>query len=175
VKALLFAITLSVFSVAGCEPRGPFPGGPLEGELVSGPTEDWSFAGDRYGIEVETRAGRWLRSARAWFVVQDGALYLYTASPVEFGWIRRLREEDVHVRLRIGGKLYATRAILLTDPAEIEPLLPEVLAKYYGVEASRVRWVGSSPRFPGTQLQQWFFRVEPASGDVAPEGQAEER
>jgi hypothetical protein len=145
---------------AGCEPRGPLPGGRLDGELVAERIDDWSFAANHDRIEIETRSGSFLRSASTWFFVHEGTLYLYAASPVEFGWIRRLREEDPNLMLRLDGKLYPVRAEALVEPGQIEPLLPAMLSKYYAMEVVHIRWVGPTRRFPGTQLRQWFFRIE---------------
>ena len=62
--------------------------------------------------------------------------------------------------IRVDGRLHEGLARLVTDPAQLEPLLPRVLAKYHMVEVDGARFA-ASPRFPGTQIRHWFFRVEP--------------
>jgi hypothetical protein len=148
-------------ALAGCE-LGPLGGTALRGEPVAEPVRDWSFAEPRYFVEIQTRARALLPSARTWFVVHDGVLWLYTMSTggLEPPWLARVRDRDAGVTIRVDGRLHEGRARLVTDPAQLEPLLPRVLAKYHMVEVDRARFA-ASPRFPGTQIRHWFFRVEP--------------
>jgi hypothetical protein len=157
-------VALSVLALAAvaCD-LGPLGGTALRGELVREPVADWSFAADRYVIEIETLAPALLPSARAWFFVYEGTLWLYAMlpPPLELPWVRRLRDVEPGVRIRVDGKLYEGRAVRVTDPAVLEPLLPVVLRKYHLVETSRARFVAARERHPGTQLQHFFFRVDP--------------
>lgn len=160
-KQLLLA-TLTVLTATGCD-LGPLGGTRLRGELVQEPVRDWSVAANHYVVEIETRAPSLLPSAHTWFVVHDGTLWLYAMAPrsFEYPWVRRLRAIDPGVRILVDGKLYAGRAVLVTEPAVIEPLLPAVLRKYDMVETPRARFVPAPMQHPGTQLQHWFFRVDP--------------
>jgi hypothetical protein len=148
-------------ALAGCE-LGPFGGTALRGERVAEPVRDWSFAEPRYFVEIQTHAGSLLPSARTWFVVHEGTLWLYTMSTggLEPPWLGRLRDEDPGVTIGVDGRLHEGVARLVTEPAELEPLLPRVLAKYHMVEVDGARFARSE-RFPGTQIRHWFFRVEP--------------
>jgi hypothetical protein len=51
--------------------------------------------------------------------------------------------------------------VRVDDPAELEPLLPLLLAKYHLVETRSAHFVRDPERFPGTQIHHWFFRVDP--------------
>lgn len=160
-RRLLLAALVAL--AAGCN-LGPLGGSRLSGERVREPVRDWSFAANQYVLEIETRASALLPSARTWFVVHDGTLWLYAMAPRSFvyPWVRRLRQIDPGVSIRVDGKLYAGRATLVTEAAAIEPLLPSVLRKYHMVDVTRARF--ASPQTQGTQLRHWFFRVDP---DVA--------
>jgi hypothetical protein len=158
-RATLAALGLAAL---GCD-LGPLGATRLRGELASEPVTDWSFAADRYAIEIETEAPALLPAATTWFVVHEGRLWLYTLlpPPLETPWVRRLREEDPGVRIRVDGKLHAGRAVWVSDPALLEPLLPGVLRKYHLVETPRARFATAPERHPGTQIGHVFFRVDP--------------
>jgi hypothetical protein len=96
-------------------------------------------------------------------VVHEGTLWLYAIlpPPLESPWVRRLRDVDPGVRIRVDGKLHAGRAVRVSDPAVLERLLPAVLRKYHLVETPRARFVAAPERHPGTQIRHFFFRVDP--------------
>jgi hypothetical protein len=141
---------------------GPLGGTPLHGEPATQKVADWSFVESEYALDIETHAGSLLASARSWFVVQDGTLWLYAMSTAELEppWLRRLRDVEPGVTVRAAGRLHQGRAELVTDPAALEPLLPLVLRKYHLVETPSARFVSGSERFPATQIRHWFFRFE---------------
>ena len=60
------------------------------------------------------------------------------------------------------GKLYDLDARQLTTPAEIDRILPG-LVRQNGIEATGVRWDPEPERYPGTQMRQWFLRLESAT------------
>jgi hypothetical protein len=164
-RALALALgAVLALAIAGCE-LGPLGGTALRGERVAEPVRDWSFAEPGYVLEIQTHARALLPSASTWFVVQDGALWLYAMSTgdLEPPWLARLRE-DPGVTIRVDGRLHEGRARLVTDPAALEPLLPRVLAKYHMVQVDDARFAAPSGRFPGTQIRHWFFRVEAPAG-----------
>ena len=65
------------------------------------------------------------------------------------------------MRVAVDGRVWTGRAVPLTSAGEIEPLLPELLRLNH-VQARAPRWDPEPARYPGTQIQQWFFRVEVA-------------
>lgn len=148
---------------AACD-LGPFGATRLTGQAVDQPVDDWSFVAGEYSLPIETRAPAWLPAATTWFFVHDKTLWLYAMAPrsFEYGWVRRLREVDPGVRILFGGKLYAGRASLITDPMVIDPLLPIVVRKYHMVETSNAHLVEKSDA--ETQMHQWFFRVDSQHG-----------
>jgi len=101
-RAALFALGLAGLA---CD-LGPLGGTPLRGERVAELVTDWSFLADRYALEIETVAPSLLPSATTWFVVHEGTLWLYTMlpPPFELPWVRRLRDVDPGVRIRVDGK-----------------------------------------------------------------------
>jgi hypothetical protein len=155
----LLRVSLCV-ALLGCEPVSFFPGGRLRGELVTERITDLAFAGSEYGIQIEARDASLLPSANVRCFVHEGSLYVFTESVVEFEWLRALRR-DPRARLRVRGKLYDVRAVAVTDPAEIDPLLPTLLRRYFGMDVEGARYVGSSERYPATQVGLNFFRIEP--------------
>jgi hypothetical protein len=158
-RAALLALALAA---AACD-LGPLGGTALQGEPAAEPLHDWTFLADRYALEIETVAPSLLPSATTWFVVHEGTLWLYAIlpPPLESPWVRRLRDVDPGVRIRVDGKLHAGRATWVGDPAALEPLLPALLRKYHLVETPRARFVPSPERHPGTQIRHVFFRVDP--------------
>ncbi|HET6304993.1 MAG TPA: hypothetical protein VFG80_09440, partial [Myxococcota bacterium] len=104
VRAALFVLGLAGLA---CD-LGPLGGTPLRGERVAEPVPDWSFLADRYALEIETVAPSLLPSATTWFVVHEGTLWLYAIlpPPLESPWVRRLRDVDPRVRIRVDGKLH---------------------------------------------------------------------
>lgn len=162
-ELLPYALCLATLTTLACEPRSFLPGGRLSGELVTEPVSDFSFASSEYGVQVEALSSTFFPSANVRCLVVEGTLYLFTESVFEFGWLRALRR-DPRARIRIREELYEVRAVPLTHPADIDPLLPDLLRKYFGMKVSGARYVGSSPRFPGTQVDMNFFRIEPARG-----------
>jgi hypothetical protein len=157
---LLAALLLA----AGCD-LGPLGGTALRGAPASEPVSDWSFLEPRYGLAIQTHAPSLLPSAQAWFIVQDGVLWIYAISTaqLERPWVQRLRDEDPAVTIEVDGKLYQGKAVHVTDPAILEPLLPRVLRKYHGVETARARFAPRSERFPDTQVRHAFFRIDPVA------------
>jgi hypothetical protein len=162
------ATLLAALLLAGCD-FGPLGGTALRGVPASDPVNDWSFLEPRYGLAIETHAPSWLPSAQAWFVVQDGVLWIYAISTpqLERPWVQRLRDEDPGVTIEVDGKLHQGKAVHVTDPAILEPLLPRVLRKYHGVETTRARFAPRSERFPDTQVRHAFFRIDPVAKEAA--------
>lgn len=145
--------------LAGCQPRGMLPGGSLRGVPAAGPVTDWSFAAAEPSVQVEALAGSSFRSGNVQPLVVDGALYLVATGFTDWGWLEALRR-DPRARLLVQGKLYDVRAVHLSELGDIDPLLPALLAKTSQMQVVRPRYVGSTARYPGTQVKLQLFRVE---------------
>lgn len=114
-RVALLALGSLLVMALGC--GGPvlmFPGGRLSGEVVED-IDDYSFAADSF-IDLETRPND-PYSVELNYTVKDGRLYV---DPAEGrAWLEHIRE-DPNVRVRIGGKVYPLRAVLVEDPVELE-------------------------------------------------------
>jgi transposase len=102
--------------LTGTGPCGPLPGGRLDGELVTAPIADWSFLGDSFACALEARPAD-PRSVRATCFQRDGLLYVGSIAAPAKRWPAMVAA-DPNVRVRIAGKVYERRAVLVTEPAE---------------------------------------------------------
>ena len=132
---------------AACEPLGPIPGGRLGGREVAEPVADWSFARDAQTIQIETRVGD-PHSVTVWCVVHAGRLYVPSRHPENKRWVRNVLG-DPRVRVGVGDSVYPGRALRVTDEAELEAVVPDLLAKY-GIE-----------RPEEEEPDAWLFRIDP--------------
>lgn len=122
------ALALLALSLAlGC---GPVPGGALGGTETQQPP-DWPAAlgGDRALCEIESRPED-VHSIQLECFLVDGQLYAQSHRwaladwwPVESWAAIWLEHPDV--RVRIGERIYALRAVRVTDAALREPILRE--------------------------------------------------
>lgn len=113
---------------AACEPWGPIPGGALEGSLVREPVADWSFTNSQSTVELETRPQD-PYSVTVWCVAHGDALYVPSRHAENKTWVQHVLDEP-RVRVRVGDKIYAGTLVRVTDPAEIEAVVPALVAKY---------------------------------------------
>ena len=113
------------------------------------------------GRSLDGRAGRGSRSPGP----LGGALYLQVSTilPASDAALDELRA-GAELRLRAQGRVHPLRAIELTTGAEIDPILPTLVRETLAIEATGLRWDPEPARYPGTQIRQWFFRLEPAAG-----------
>lgn len=111
-----------------CEPWGPIPGGDLEGSLVTEPVVDWSFTDSRQTVELETRPEK-PYSVTVWCVAHGDALYVPSRHPENKAWVQYVLGEP-RVRVRVGERIYAGTMFRVTDPDEIEAVVPALMAKY---------------------------------------------
>ncbi len=116
-----------VLAVA-CEPWGPISGGRLEGSLVTEPVADWSFTNSRQTVELETRLED-PYSVTVWCVAHGDALYVPSRHAAKKSWVQHVLAEP-QVRVRVGERIYAGSMIRVTDPDEIEAVVPALVAKY---------------------------------------------
>jgi hypothetical protein len=136
---------------------------PLEGELASEPPDEWSFLAGAGDVELATASGRRFRTAQAKPFVHRGAPFLHVSTilPRSDAALDELRG-GAELRLRAEGRVHPLRAVELTSAAEIDPLLPSLVRDQLSIEATGLRWDPHPARYPGTQVRQWFFRLEPA-------------
>lgn len=131
-------------------------GGWLRGELADEPVEDWSFIpGQQHYLDVESRAGWLPYSARPWFMVHEGELYLLLPNLFGDALERRIRE-DPNLRVRVEGRIHPVRATRVEDAANLSTLLAPFLRRQMAVEiGGEVRRVPS-----GLDAEVWIYRLE---------------
>jgi len=106
---------VAVAALACGGPMGMLPGGPLRGEVVRQPVEDWSFVEDRF-VDLETRPED-PYSVELNYIVRDGQLYIDPSEGRR--WLEHIRA-DPRVRVRFAGKIYLLEAVLVEQPGELE-------------------------------------------------------
>jgi len=141
------ALALFAFLTLACGPHGPLPGGRLDGEIVTAPVDDWSFASALETISVETRPDD-PYSVNVWFVSQGPRLWVAAGSGETAKWAQNLLA-DPRARLRIEGKLYERAAVRTTDQAEQDEVLVLYKTKY------------DFERDPGDETKAVLFRMDP--------------
>lgn len=142
-KRSSFATALCVglaWAMLGSGPCGVFPGGALQGELVTEAVEDWRFIGESSACAIEVRPEH-PHSVRANCMQREGRLYVGSILAPRKRWPAMVAE-DSRVRVRIAGKVYEGRAVRITDPAE------------------RIRVLGGTPEDPPSQ-SHWLWRLDP--------------
>jgi hypothetical protein len=159
--AALFALGAGAHLAGALEPSERRPGLWLRGELVQGPVADWTFSDADQLVELETRAP-WLLPHSVTVVCASlgGALYVPSVyRPGEGGfpagraWNRNV-VRDPNVRIRIAGKIYERRALLVTDEAERAAVFAAFAAKYGA-------WAGWHAQPPGERPEIAFVRLDP--------------
>ena len=111
----ILSVVLAVVAVGCSGPVSLLPGGKLDGEVRSAPS-DWSFAGDYGTAQIETRPED-PYSVNIAYTVIDGRLYI-NAGDTETAWVKNLTAHPL-LRLRMDGALYGVRSERVTDPDEI--------------------------------------------------------
>jgi hypothetical protein len=139
--------------------------GPLEGERATEPVADWALVAGAEDLAFATASGRRFRAVRPATLVHGGALYLHVSTVFPWGdeALDELRRSG-RLTLRARGRLHELSATELTTPEAIDPLLPTLVRRGFAIEATGLHWDPSPARYPGTQVRQWFFRLEPAGG-----------
>ncbi len=145
-RGLCCAAALAVVVGVGCEPWGPLPGGRLEGTEVTEPVSDWSFADGKSTIQLETRPDD-PHSVTVWCVAQGERLYVPSRDPEKKRWVQYV-EADPRVRVRVGEQIHPARAIRVTDPGEVEAVVPRLVAKY-----------DLDPPEPDDDVNVWIYRI----------------
>lgn len=112
-----------------CGPWGPIPGGRLEGTVVHEPVTDWSFTNSRSTVQLETRPED-PYSVTVWCVAHDDALYVPSRHAAKKSWVQHVLDEP-QVRVRVGERIYPGTMVRVTDPKQIEAVVPALVAKYH--------------------------------------------
>jgi hypothetical protein len=150
------AAAVALLAALGCGHR-------IEGALEPGPLPPAAEVVAAPDLAFAAADGERPRFLLVEAFAHDGGLYLRagTIFAGEVPWVERIARES-SLRVLVNGKVFAARAIPLETAAEIDPLLPEVVSRLR-IDASGLHYVPDSERYPGTQLRQWYFRVEPAA------------
>lgn len=131
----------------------------VSGDLVREPVDDWSFMAETEGVRFETAGGAGFGMG-AGPIVLDGSLYLQVSTIFEqdVEGVGALEAGDT-VRMQVGDDVYPLVATPLTTAADVQHLVP-VLLRRSGIDATGARWDPDPERYPGTQIRQWFYRLE---------------
>ena len=129
--------------------------------VVPEPVTDWSFTDTVPTVEVETRPEA-PHSVTVWCFRSGSSLYVPARNPRSKTWVRNALADD-RVRLRIDGRIYERRAVRVTDPDEIEAVLPALLEKYQLEQPD-----------PERRPEVGFFRMEPRVEARSAAGPADE-
>lgn len=135
-------------------------GGALDGEPVRIPVDDWSFVTDAEDVAFATPSGRRFLRVVVDPFVHDGDLFLHVFTFLGSGGaaVEELLATR-RVRMQAAGSLYELEATPLTDPADIDPILPSLLRQTLQIEATGAHWDPDTERYPGTQLTQWILAL----------------
>ncbi len=136
------------------------PGLRLAGEVVREPVSDWGFSDADELVELETNAP-WSLAHSVTVVCASTGAHLYVPSVYREGggwpearrWNRNV-VADPRVRVRIAGKIYERRAVLVADESERAAAFDAFAAKY---EA----WAEWHAMPPGEQPSMAFVRLDP--------------
>lgn len=126
--AIVLTPVVAFIARFGDGPIGPFPGGPLQGNIHEEPSSGWSFAKRLDTTEVEVDAEP-ARSVTTGLLVHQGDLYL----PVTFASFKRWDDtvrEHPGVIVRLEGRLYQRRAVPVEDPGWHEVLFEKARGRY---------------------------------------------
>ena len=136
------------------------PGLRLAGELVREPVRDWDFSAADALVELESNAPWGLAHSVTVVCASTGAaLYVPSVYREGGGWpaARRWNRNvvaDPRVRIRIAGKLYERRAVLVTDEAERAAAFAAFAAKYDA-------WAAWHAQPPSERPEIAFVRLDP--------------
>jgi len=125
------------FCLTACEPKDRRPGLWLSGEEFTKPVSDWHFTDQQQEIFLETHTWYGIpHSVTTVVATRAGKLYvpsLYTSRddhwPDAKYWNRNV-VDDARVRLKIDGKLYPRKAVLVTDAEEFAAAFEALARKY---------------------------------------------
>jgi hypothetical protein len=160
------AAVLALLLATGCGPWGPLgviPGGPLAGEVVEEPVDDWSFTDAHRTVAIETQ-GEWIDHSVTVLCGADGRyLYVPSRNPRRKKWVENALR-DPRVRIGVDGRIYPGKATRVTSSSEAQRAVRAQIRKYLGVEVQKVRPLLEPPEPGDDRAEVWIFRVE-STGD----------
>jgi hypothetical protein len=159
-RAAFLALATLLCACGPWGPQGIFAGGPYLGAAEPLPA-DASFADPEPLIGIETRSG-WLRhSVTILCLVSDGRLYVMARHAPTKRWVRDV-VADPRVRLEIGGRLYAARAVRVDGSADEDARIARAfLRKYVGVDVDAARFLAGPAKGSDDHAEIWSFRIDP--------------
>lgn len=134
----------SLLLILGCGPLLLLPGGKLDGEQTTAPS-DWSFSDEVNTVQLETRPED-PYSVNIWAVGMGPLLYVH-AGANRSSWVEHM-EANSDVRVRIEDELYELRASRVEGPDEFKRFSDAYEQKY-----------GSRPRNENV-AEAYLFRLE---------------
>ena len=123
-NAIALATTFMLCACSG--PVGPIAGKKLEGTPTDWPV-NWTFSEEYENFFIETDADD-PYSVTVYAVDVDDELYVTAVNP-ESRWVRNIGKNSAIV-IGLAGKLYAGRAHIVNDPAEMESVGRRYGTKY---------------------------------------------
>ena len=151
--------TLAVSARASDGPSAVFSGGPLvDGELVTGPEPDWSFARNVGTIELQLLDPP--RSRLIWIAEHEGKIYVvsgYMGSALGRIWKHwpAQAERDGRAVLRIDGKRYERTLLRIMTGPEVAGVTAEFSRKYRAGMTPAAIEAGDT----------WLFELAPRGAD----------
>ncbi len=151
------AIGLVWLALGGCAggPWGPVAGGALAGAASRQPVQNWSFAESSQYVDLEVRPGD-PYSVTIDYYVMGGRLYVEAADNGRSRW-RPMLWTDPRARVRFGDRVFPVVAVEVTEPVEIQRVLPVFYEKdrEEPSDACRVAWAPEVCAFSGR-----FYRLD---------------
>ena len=150
-------VVLAALGLAGCAggPWGPIAGGSLAGERSSERIGNWAFARSSQYVDLEVRPDDPYSVTIHYYVV-DGSLYVEAGDNGRSRW-RPMLWADGRARVRFGDRVFPVVATEVTDPAEIQRVLPAFYEKDRDEpsDACRAAWEPAVCAFEGK-----FYRLD---------------
>jgi len=125
ISAPIFLLLASLILIAGCEPKGPIPGGELSGTVVTH-SGSWSQLNATEVVQLEVNGGY---SVNIWGVGLDRGYYVASAKGDKSKWARKLSVNPA-VKLRIEDNIYELVAVPVHDEDESKSVLLAYKDKY---------------------------------------------
>ena len=158
----LLSLVALVFTIWWTGPHGPIPGGPLAGERIDRPPENWHAASQQQYVLVESRAGWLPHSSGAMAQVHDGQLYLILPSLFGDGLHHRLKQ-DPDLSIAVEGRVHAVSTEPVTDAASLGAMMPDFLWKFFAlrIDPGDVAKISTTRGVEFSGAEAWIYRVTP--------------
>jgi hypothetical protein len=158
-RAIALAALLPLPACGPWGPQGILPGGPLLGSASPFPA-DGSSTDEHMLVAIETRGAGFRHSVTILCVAAEGRLYVSARHAPRKRWVRNA-VADPRVRLEIGGRIVAGRAVRVAGGREADLVARAFLRKYVGVEAPEARALADPPPPGDDRAEVWTFRIDP--------------